>query len=150
MMKLLGEQRGNALGYRVDRLQHSLQTGTRAFRDHADEETIAVALLHDVGDGIGLFNHAEVAAALLKPFVSEKNAWIVKHHGIFQTYYYAHHVGHDRNLRERYRGHLHFQACADFCERWDQRSFDPDYDTMPLEAFEPMVNRLFAKAPSYF
>lgn len=146
-LKFLKEQQGNALGYRVDRYRHSLQTATRAQRDGADAETVTIALLHDIGDGIGLFNHAEFAAALLKPFISERNAWIVEHHGIFQAYYFAHHVGQDRDMRERFRGHPYFQDCADFCERWDQRSFDPDYDTLPLDAFEPLVHRLFDKTP---
>jgi predicted HD phosphohydrolase len=150
MLKFLKEQQGNALGYRIDRYQHSLQTATRALRDGADEETITICLLHDIGDGIGLFNHAEFAAAVLKPFVSERNAWIVKHHGIFQAYYYAHYLGQDRDMRERYRGHPHFQDCVDFCERWDQMSFDPGYDTLPIEAFEPLIHRLFAKPPSFF
>jgi predicted HD phosphohydrolase len=115
-----------------------------------DEEKVMIALLHDIGDGIGVFNHSEVAAALLRPFISEENAWVVKHHGLFQGYYYFHHIGLDRNARERYRGHPHFDACIEFCDRWDQRAFDPDYDTMPLSAFEPMVRRLFEKQPSVY
>jgi predicted HD phosphohydrolase len=149
ILKMLREQRGNTLGYRVDRFEHSLQTATRAFRDGADEETVAIALLHDVGDGIGLFNHSEVAAALLRPFVSERSAWIVQHHGLFQGYYYFHHVGRDRKERDQLRGHPYFEACANFCERWDQRAFDPAYDTMPLDAFEPIVRRLFSKPPRF-
>jgi predicted HD phosphohydrolase len=149
ILRMLREQRGNTLGYRVDRFEHSLQTATRAFRDGADEETVAIALLHDVGDGIGLFNHSEVAAALLRPFVSERSAWIVQHHGLFQGYYYFHHVGRDRKERDRLRGHPYFEACANFCERWDQRAFDPAYDTMPLDAFEPIVRRLFSKPPQF-
>ena len=150
MMMLLGEQRGNSLGYRVDRYTHSLQTATRAFRDGADEETVATALLHDVGDGMGVFNHSQVAAALLRPFVSERNYWVARHHGLFQGYFYFHYVGRDRNERDHYRGHPHYQACIDFCDRWDGPSFDPDYDTMPLEAFEPILYRVFAKKPKMF
>ncbi len=95
-------------------------------------------------------NHSAFAAAILRPYVSKENHWIVKHHGVFQGYYYWHHVGRDRDARERYRGHPQFEACANFCERWDQTSFDPDYDTLPLEHFEPMVRRLFARAPRGF
>jgi predicted HD phosphohydrolase len=148
VLRMINEQKGNSLGYKIDRHQHSLQTATRAFRDGADEEAVMIALLHDIGDGIGVFNHSEFAAALLRPFISERSAWVVEHHGLFQGYYYFHHIGLDRNARDRYRGHSHFRACADFCERWDQRSFDPEYDTMPLTAFEPMVYRLFEKHPS--
>jgi len=143
-LRMLGEQHGNKMGYQVDRLGHSLQTASRAFRDDADEETVAIALLHDVADGIGLFNHSEVAAALLRPFVSEKAAWIVGHHGLFQGYYYFQHAGRDPNERERHRGHPHFVACAEFCERWDQRAFDPSYETMPLAVFEPIIRRVLA------
>lgn len=145
--KLLRDQAGFPLGYPIDRLQHSLQTATRAFRDRADEETVVAALLHDIGDGIGVFNHSEFSASLLRPFISEKNYWVLKHHGLFQGYYYFHHMGRDRNARDRLRDHPHFNACADFCENWDQCSFDPHYATMPLEAFEPMIGRLFQKEP---
>jgi len=142
MLKQLG---GDKLGYKIDRYQHSLQSATRAFRDGADEETVVCALLHDIGDILAPYNHSDLAAAILQPYVSEKNHWIVKHHGIFQGYYFFHHVGGDRNERERYRGHPWFEACAAFCENWDQNSFDPDYDTMPLEAFEPMVRRILSR-----
>ncbi len=145
LLRMLNGQRGNKMGYQIDRFGHSLQTASRAFREDADEETVAIALLHDIGDGIGLFNHSEVAAALLRPFISERSAWIIEHHGLFQGYYYFQHCGRDPNERERYRGHPHFTACAEFCERWDQRSFDPAYDTMPLGAFEPLVRRILAR-----
>lgn len=133
--------------YRISRLGHSLQTATRAERDGADDETIACALLHDIGDTLAPANHADFAAAILAPYVSEKNHWIVKHHGIFQGYYYFHFYGQDRDARDKYREHPYFQACADFCANWDQRSFDPGYDTLPLEHFEPLVRALFARDP---
>ena len=144
-LSLLQRLRGDPLGYRIDRFQHSLQSATRAERDGADEETVVCALLHDIGDSIAPDNHSQVAAAILRPYVSDRNHWVVEHHGLFQGYYYFHHVGLDRDARERFRHHEWFEACAAFCERWDQRSFDPDYDTLPLEHFEPMVRRLFAQ-----
>lgn len=133
--------------YQISRLEHCLQTATRAERDGADDEMVVCALLHDIGDVLGPANHSQIAAALLQPYVSEKNHWIVKHHGVFQGYYYFHHYGLDRDVRERFRDHEHFQACADFCANWDQTSFDPDYDTLPLEHFEDRVRALFAKEP---
>ncbi len=136
--------------YHITRLGHSLQTATRAERDGADDETIVCALLHDIGDVLAPANHSEVAAALLAPYVSEKNHWIIKHHGLFQGYYWFHFIGGDRNARDRYRDHEHYQACVDFCANWDQPSFDPDYDTLPLEHFEPKVRALFAKEPRPF
>ena len=150
LLGLLKSMAGPKLGYQVDRYQHSLQSATRAQRDGADEETVVMALLHDVGDVIAPDNHSAVAAAILKPYVGARTHWVVAHHGLFQGYYYFHHLGRDRDARERHRGHPHFEACASFCERWDQRSFDPDYDTLPLEAFEPAVRRLFARPPEYF
>ena len=141
-MRLL---RGSLGGYRVDRLEHCLQTATRAMRDGADDETVVCALLHDIGDVLAPENHSEFAAALLRPYVSEANHWVVRHHGIFQGYYYWHHVGRDRDARDRYRGHPHFERCADFCERWDQASFDPAYDSAPLETFEPLVRRILGR-----
>jgi predicted HD phosphohydrolase len=135
---------GDYGGFPIDRLQHSLQTATRAHRDGRDEEYVVMALLHDIGDTLGSFNHPDVAAAILKPFVSEQNHWIAGNHGAFQGYYYFHHLGMDRDLRERFRGHEHFDACAEFCEKYDQSAFDPNYDTAPLEFFEPMVHRVMA------
>jgi predicted HD phosphohydrolase len=136
-----------AAGYQVTRLEHSLQAATRAHRAGEDEETVVCALLHDIGDVLGPANHSEVAAAVLRPYVSERNHWIVAHHGVFQGVYYFHHYGQDPDARERYRDHPHYQATVDFCADYDQNSFDPDYDWFPLAFFEPMVRRLFARAP---
>ena len=138
---------GSLAGYRVDRLEHSLQTATRAHRDGADEEMVAAALLHDIGDLLSPHNHSELAAAVLRPYVSERTYWVVRQHGLFQSYYYAHHFGGDRHARDRYRDHPWYQAAVDFCHRWDQPSFDPEYPSLPLEYFEPMVRRIFARAP---
>jgi predicted HD phosphohydrolase len=135
---------GDTGGYAVDRLTHSLQTATRAKRDERDDEYVVCALLHDIGDTLATANHADLAATLLEPFVSEQNHWIVKHHGIFQGYYFFHHLGLDRNLRDRFRDHEWFRDCAAFCEKYDQNSFDPDYETLPLEAFEPALRKVFA------
>ena len=139
---------GDPLGYRVTRLEHSLQTATRARREGADEELVVVALLHDIGDTLSPYNHADLAVAILKPFISEENRWVVEKHAVFQGLHYWHHYGLDRHGREAYRGHPWFAQTARFCDDWDQVSFDPGYDTMPLSAFEPMVRRLFAE-PRY-
>ena len=136
---------GDFGGFPIDRLQHSLQTATRAHRDGRDEAYVTMALLHDIGDTLGTFNHPEVAAAIIKPFVSEEVHWICENHGAFQGYYYFHYVGMDRNIRENFRDHPHFAACAHFCEKYDQSAFDPDYDTLPLEFFEPILRRVMAK-----
>jgi predicted HD phosphohydrolase len=132
-------------GYQITRLEHSLQTATRAEKDGADEEMVVAALLHDIGDGLAVFNHSQFAASILRPYVSEKVYWIVKHHGLFQNYYYAHHVGKDRNARDQYKDSPYYQDTINFCENWDQASFDPTYESYPLEHFEPMVKRVFAK-----
>jgi predicted HD phosphohydrolase len=139
-LSLLG---GDTGGYAVDRLTHSLQTATRAYRDGRDEEYVTCALVHDIGDTLATLNHSELAAVILEPFVSEENHWIIKHHGIFQGYYFFHHVGLDRNMRDRHRDHPHWRACAHFCAAYDQNSFDAAYETLPLDFFEPMVRRVF-------
>ena len=138
---------GSLGGYKVDRLEHSLQSATRAYRDDADEEMVVAALLHDIGDLLSPHNHSELAAAVLRPYVSERTYWIVREHGLFQSYYYAHHFGGDRNARDRFIDHPWYQDTVDFCERWDQSSFDPEYESLPLEFFEPMVRRIFAREP---
>ena len=138
---------GSLAGYKVDRLEHSLQSATRAYRDGADEEIVVAALLHDIGDLLAPHNHSEIAAAVLRPYVSERTYWVIRQHGLFQSYYYAHHMGGDRNARDRYIDHPWYQDAVDFCHRWDQPSFDPEYESLPLEFFEPMVRRLFAREP---
>lgn len=136
---------GDFGGFPVDRLEHSLQTATRAHRDGRGEDYVVMALLHDIGDTLGSYNHPEVAAAILKPFVSEELCWIAQHHGAFQGYYYFHFIGMDRDIRERFRGSPHFDACREFCEKYDQAAFDPEYRSEPLSFFEPMVRRVFAR-----
>ncbi|MEB0045501.1 MULTISPECIES: HD domain-containing protein [unclassified Pseudomonas] len=136
---------GDFGGFPVDRLTHSLQTATRAWRDGRDEEYVVCALLHDIGDTLGAYNHADIAAAILKPFVSAENLWIVEKHGIFQGYYFFHHLGMDRHLREQFSGHAQYQATIDFCANYDAAAFDPAYEHLPLSFFEPMMERLFAQ-----
>jgi predicted HD phosphohydrolase len=132
-------------GYRITRLDHGLQAATRAERDGADIDWIVGALCHDIGDGLAPQNHDRMSAEVIRPFVRWDVAWVVEHHGIFQMFYYAHHYGWDRNARERFKDHPCFDSCAVFCERWDQSSFDPDYDTLPLEHFEPMLREVFGR-----
>ncbi|MFW2349628.1 HD domain-containing protein [Qipengyuania sp.] len=136
---------GDFGGFPVDRLEHSLQTATRAHRDGRDEQYVVMALLHDIGDTLGSYNHPEVAASIIKPFVSEEVHWICQNHGAFQGYYYFHFLGMDQNAREKFRDNPHFEACREFCEKYDQSAFDPDYDSESLEFFEPMVRRVMAK-----
>lgn len=136
---------GDFGGFPVCRLEHSLQTATRAHRDGRDEYYVVMALLHDMGDTLGSYNHPEVSAAIIKPFVPEEYHWICEHHGAFQGYYYFHFLGLDRNLRDQYRGHRWYDACAEFCEKYDQAGFDPDYDSESLDFFAPMVRRVFAR-----
>jgi predicted HD phosphohydrolase len=131
----------------VDRYEHSLQAATRAFRDGADDETVAAALLHDIGDALASYNHAELGAAILRPFVGPDTHWMTLNHGVFQGYYYFHHFDRDRHERDTFRGHPAFQKTVDFCAKYDQCAFDPDYDTMPLSALEPIVRRVFAREP---
>jgi predicted HD phosphohydrolase len=137
--------KGDCGGFLVDRLEHSLQSATLAYRERMDEEYVVCALLHDMGDILASTNHAELAATVLKPFVTEENWWLLQHHGIFQGYYFFHHLGLDRNMREQFRGHPSFERTALFCERHDQNAFNPIYDTMALDAFVPMVRRVMAR-----
>jgi predicted HD phosphohydrolase len=141
-LKMLQHDSG---GFAVDRLEHSVQTATRAYRDGRDEEYVVCALLHDIGDILGPSNHAEIGAVILKPYVSERNHWMVDKHGIFQGYYFFKYLGLDPDLREQYRGHPDFEYTAQFCHLYDQCAFDPNYDSMPLEAFEPMLRRVFER-----
>ncbi|MDC0012562.1 peptidase [Octadecabacter sp.] len=135
-------------GYQITRLGHSEQSATRAWRGGADIDWVVSTVLHDIGDIFALYNHDEYAATILKPFVREQCRWCVETHGDFQMLYYGHHLeGFDENKRERHRGTRYFDDCAQFCERWDQASFDPAYDSLPLSFFAPMVREVFARTP---
>ena len=134
-------------GYQVTRLGHSLQSATRAWRDGADTDWVVSALLHDIGDIYAPYNHDEYAASILRPFVREQCTWVVEKHGDFQMIYYGDHVGANPHKRDAFRGHEYFDDCAEFCERWDQSSFDPEYENLPLDFFRPMVQEVFARTP---
>ena len=134
-------------GYQITRLEHSLQTATRALNDKADDEMVAAALLHDIGDELAPLNHSEYAAAVLKPYVSEKTHWVIEKHGEFQMYYYAHHLGGNKNQRDKYKGHKYYQDTINFCENWDQKSFDPNFKSLSLQEFEPFIKKIFSRKP---
>ena len=134
-------------GYQISRLEHSLQSATRAYKNKESEEMIVATLLHDIGDELAPMNHSEYAAAILKPYVSEKTHWIIEKHGEFQMYYYAHHLGGNRNKRDEYKSHKYYQDTINFCEQYDQNSFDPNYRSLPLEFFRPMVKKIFSRKP---
>jgi len=137
--------RGDYGGFPIDRLEHCLQTATRAYQAGQDEEYVVCALLHDIGDTLGPHNHADIAATIVQPFVSEENHWIVEHHAIFQGYYFFHFLGLDRDMREKFRGHPHFEKTEEFCRLFDQVAFDPNFKSMPLKAFEPMLQKVFCQ-----
>ena len=147
LLKALVELDEGLSGYQITRLGHSLQSATRAWRDGADEDWVVSALLHDIGDIYAPYNHDEYAATILRPFVREQCSWCVQTHGDFQMLYYGHHVGGNQHKRDQFRDSPYFDDCAAFCERWDQSSFDPDYDTLDLAFFKPMVQAVFARTP---
>jgi predicted HD phosphohydrolase len=134
-------------GYQVSRLEHSLQSATRAEDDGADADLIVAALLHDLGDELAPDNHSQLAASILRPYVRAQVTWVVEMHGLFQMRYYAHHLGKDRDGYLAYRDHPWFEDCVNFCERYDQAAFDPAYPTRPLSHFEPMLRAVFARKP---
>ena len=147
LIKFINSLNSTLEGYQITRLEHSLQTATRALNDKADDEMIVAALLHDIGDELAPLNHSEYAAAVLKPYVSEKTHWIIEKHGEFQLYYYVHHLGGNKNQRDKYKDHKYYQDTVDFCENWDQKSFDPNFKSLPLKEFEPLVKKIFSRKP---
>ena len=141
-LKLLEGDNG---GFSVDRMEHSLQTATRAYRANKSDDYVVCALLHDIGDALGSYNHPDIAVAILKPFVTEDHLWMVEKHGIFQGYNFFHHLGLDRNMRDQFEGHPAYDLTVEFCQEFDQTAFDPSYDSMDLEEFVPAVQDLFAE-----
>jgi len=136
---------GDYGGFPIDRYAHSLQTATLALKGGRDDEYVVCALLHDIGDTLGTFNHFDIAAAILKPFVSAENLWMVQNHGIFQGYYFFHHIGLDRSLRDRFEGHDHYERTREFCELYDNPAFDSRAETLPIGEFEPILRRVFGQ-----
>jgi len=149
LLQALDGLKDSLSGYKVTRYEHSLQSATHAYRNGESEEMIVAALLHDIGDVLAPYTHGEMTAAIFKPYMSEKTCWIVKYHGLFQTYYYAHHMGKDRHARDHFKDHPYYQATIDFCEKYDQNCFDPDFDTLPIQFFEPMVHKIFTQEPQF-
>ena len=147
LLKFMSNLDDTLEGYKITRLEHSLQTATRALNDKADDEMIVAALFHDIGDELAPLNHSEYAAAVLKPYVSEKTHWIIEKHGEFQMYYFAHHLGGNRNQRDKYKGHKYFIDTINFCEKWDQESFDPNFKSINIENFRPYVQKIFSRKP---
>ena len=145
LLGLLELLKGPKLGYQIDRYDHSLQSATRALRNDESADWVVGALLHDVGDGFAPENHSAAAAAILAPYLSEEMHWVVKHHGVFQGYYYFHHLGGDRHARDRYAADPHNEACVRFCAHYDQNCFDPDYRNLTLEAFRPALDEVFSR-----
>ncbi len=145
LLMMLNLLKGPKLGYQIDRYQHSLQSASRALRNDESIDFVVGALLHDVADGFAPENHSDAVATVLAPYVDERTHWIVKHHGIFQGYYYFHHLGGDRDARDRYQDSPHFDACVRFCHHYDQNCFDPDYNNVPIEDFVPLLEEVFAR-----
>jgi len=140
---------GSFAGYKISRLEHSLQSATRAYHDGKSKEYVVAALLHDIGDELAPYSHSEMAASILRPYVSERIYWIIKTHGVFQMYYYAHHTGGDKNARDRYKDNPWYNDAIDFCHLYDQNCFDPEYKSKPLEFFIPMVEEVFGREPAF-
>ena len=143
--ELCRQQDDTLEGYRITRLEHALQCATRALRDGSDDDWIVAALFHDIADGLSPQNHDRAAAEILRPFVREDVCWVVEHHGLFQTFYYGHHYGWDRHARDAYKDHPNYEKAVDFCERWDQASFDDSYSWEPIDTFIPIVKRVFRR-----
>jgi predicted HD phosphohydrolase len=135
---------GDFSGFPIDRYTHCLQTATLALKDGRDEEYVVCALLHDIGDTLGCYNHPEVAAAILKPFISEENLWMIEHHGIFQGHNFFHHIGMERDMREQFKDHPCYARTVEFIDKYDSPAFDPDTETYSLSIFEPMLRRVIA------
>ena len=150
ILKYLSKQTSTLEGYKISRLEHALQAATRAYQNKESEEMVVATLLHDIGDDLAPMNHSQYAASILRPYVSEKTYWIILHHGLFQTYYSAHHVDGDRNARDKFKDHKYYRATIDFCENYDQCSFDPNFKSMSLKDFEPLVKKIFARDPYYY
>ena len=150
ILDYLSKQTSTLEGYKITRLEHSLQAATRAFKNKESDEVVVATLLHDIGDDLAPMNHSQYAASILRPYVSERTYWSIRYHGIIQTYYSAYHLGGDRNARNKFKNHKYYQDTIDFCENYDQCSFDPNYKNMALNDFAPLVKEIFSRDPYYY
>lgn len=144
LLAALNDLRQSFAGYQVSRYEHSLQSATRALQDGRSDEYVAAALLHDIGDELAPYTHGEMVAAIMRPYIAPEICWIVEHHGVFQQFHYGEVTGDDPNARDVYRDHPSFEACAEFCALYDQNCFDSDFESLPLESFQPIVERVFS------
>lgn len=133
--------------YKISRLEHVLQCATRAHRDEANDDWVIAALLHDIGDVLAPFTHGQVAGEILRPFINEEVAWVVTHHGTFQMYYNKSLAKDLQNSRDKFKEHRYYKSAVDFCENWDQGSFDPAYNSEELAFFIPLIKRVFSRPP---
>ncbi len=147
LLKSVENLGGTLQGYQISRLEHSLQSATRAEADGADKEMIVAALLHDIGDELAPQNHSQMAASVLRPYVRAEVAWVIEMHGLFQMQYYAHHYNLDDKGHLAYKDHPWFDSAQRFVELYDQAAFDPNYPSKPLSYFAPMVREIFTRTP---
>lgn len=150
LMHTFRQLEGPTLGYQIDRARHSRQSATRALRNGESDEFVVAALLHDIGDVLAPANHSVVAAEILAPYCSDETIWVIRHHGLFQGYYYFHHLDGDRNARERHAASPYYDRCVDFCASYDQNCFDPNYDDLPLDEFMPLLKEVFSRTPKHW
>ena len=143
-LKEMGKDDG---AYQISRLEHVLQCATRTHLDNADDDWVVAALLHDIGDVLAPYTHGQVAGEIIRPFVREEVAWVVSHHGTFQMFYNVSLSEVLRNSRDKFKNNPYYQSAVDFCENWDQCSFDPEFDSKPLEFFIPVIHRVFSRVP---
>jgi len=150
IIKLLNDLKGQFLGAKIDLYEHSLQAASRAFRNGEDEEIVVAALLHDIGELLCPQNHGEIASSLLRPLISPSTYWMLSNHEVFQGYYYFHFLGGNKDTRDIFKSHPDYEKTRRFCELYDQNSFDPDYPTMPLEVFEPLLDKILSRKPYWW
>ena len=147
LLEALANLENSLAGYKLSRLEHSLQSATRAEDDGADIELIVAALIHDLGDDLAPENHSQLAATIIRPYVRAEVTWVVHMHGLFQMQFYGQQMGLPTDGHLAYKDHPWFDSCQRFCDDWDQQAFDPDYPTRTLAHFEPLLRQVFSRSP---
>jgi len=145
LIEALDKLENSLAGYKISRLEHSLQSASRAEDDGADIELIVAALIHDLGDDLAPENHSQLAATIIRPYVRAEVTWVVHMHGLFQMQFYGAQMNLPVDGHLAYEDHPWFESCQRFCDDWDQQAFDPNYPTRPLSHFEPMLREVFTR-----
>jgi len=146
-IEMLKQLENATLGFACDQLQHALMAGTLARRAGASDEHIVIALCHDMAKVINVPNHGQIAAEMMRPYISEDSYHVIYNHQAFQGEYYYHFMGAPNDLRKNFKDEPWYDLAVKLVDEWDAPAFDPDFEVDSLESFIPLMRKVFHDSP---